>query len=327
MDLSVNSNFPVPETDLGRTRTATPATGRTPAYRRDGRGDTLASVFGQDLDRGSQTEEHATVGTGEHTERDIEPALPVTTGGAPEPAEAPHPYHDVPGPSPVVSQPTPVLTESLPPLEAVASGPHPPHAFERVTSFMIAALLDAAAQTLEWMGLTRLRRLPGALALFGILFFFFGLPQGWVEAGFGGRVFELADWGPAVALRALVVQFSATFAVRLVLARPRVRRARTEVPSQTRRRLIERADELLAAPVSNAQELKFWVEQHDIWLREATADIAESHSKAAAEGLQAVTPDDEPVLFHHAHDPVHNGWLNLLAHRIEFLNRLTDDDG
>jgi hypothetical protein len=35
---------------------------------------------------------------------------------------------------------------------------------------------------------------------------------------------------------------------------------------------------------------------------------------------------DKPVQFRHAYNPVHNGWLNLLGRRIDFLRTLSDRD-
>jgi hypothetical protein len=113
--------------------------------------------------------------------------------------------------------------------------------------------------------------------------------------------------------------------MRLVLARPRIRMARITVPSQTRKRLIERADELLATPVQSKQDLQYWIDQHDAWLHQAILDLGESYSKSAADQLGSVTMH-KAVRFRHAYNPVHDGWLNLLAHRIEYLRGLTDRD-
>jgi hypothetical protein len=231
-------------------------------------------------------------------------------------------------PEPPSAPPSPPRTRDAAyraPADDAADRARPPSVGERAAAFALAVLLDAASQTLEWLGLTRPRRLPFSLACFGLLFFLVGLPPDWMDAPFGGRVMELGDWDAGTAVRAFMVQFAATFAMRLVLARPRVRGARDDAPSQTRRRLIEQGDELLAEPVRSAPELQAWIERHDAWLRLAMIELAESHSAAVADRLRSATTD-EPVHFRHAFNAVHDGWLDLLARRIEYLGTLTDRD-
>jgi hypothetical protein len=210
------------------------------------------------------------------------------------------------------------LTEALPSVR-------PPGAFDRAVIFLLACVLDAITQTIEWMGFTRLRRLPLSLAVFCTIFFFLGLPRGWVDDPFGGRVLELGHWSAPIAWRAFWVQLTATFALRIVLARPRLQQAGSLLPSQVRGRLIEHADELLASNVLSAEELLYWIEQHDAWLRRALAELTACHSKDVADRLRAVATD-KPVQFRHAYNPVHNGWLNLLGRRIDFLRTLSDRD-
>jgi hypothetical protein len=330
MDHSFQINSPsrIPDAVRGRGRGRAPRRephGK-PSFRRPTCSDTFGVTLGQDLDGGARrplAEEQATIGTSEHTRRDGE----RSPSAHDDEADASPQHHDY-GPSPAPPPPVSAVGRDSRPqvrLRETPPAPRPARGIERAVAFAAAILLDAASQTLEWMGLTRLRRLPGALACFGALFYFLGLPKGWTDAPFGGRVFELADWGPHTALRAFLVQLAATFAMRLVLALPRMRHAHGEVPSQTRRRLIERADELLASPIRDAHELQFWIEQHDAWLHQARVDLAESHSQDVADRLRSVATD-KPVQFRHAFNPVHDGWLNLLARRIEYLRGLTDKD-
>jgi hypothetical protein len=303
------------------------ATGATPSFLAPRRMDTLSVASGRDRTEGTRrkhAEERVTGGTVRQTGYVDTARAPAAEAAG---DEGRHAHRDgiEPPPAAPPSPPRTHDTAHRAPADDAVAHARAPGLVERAAAFALAVLLDAASQTLEWLGLTRPQRLPFSLACFGLLFFLLGLPPDWMDAPFGGRVMELGAWDTGTAGRAFMVQLAATFAMRLVLARPRVRAARDDAPSQTRRRLIEQGDELLAQPVTSAQELQAWVERHDAWLRRATLELAESHSAAAADRVRSASTD-EPVHFRHAFSAVHDGWLNLLARRIEYIGTLTDRD-
>ena len=188
-------------------------------------------------------------------------------------------------------------------------------------AFLFAVLLQAATGTVEALGFGHPLRLPAAMVVWLITFCFLGLPTVHLAHASWGEVIRYGNWGGAAWLAAMI-EVGGVFIFQLLRSGTMVSKAMKHVPQMGVQALIGRGEALYQAEVRTADELKAWMERVRAWTETCERELTESVSAQAADAFRR--PSVIQVYKHQQRfNDVHNGWLDLLAKRLDALRNLS----
>jgi len=222
--------------------------------------------------------------------------------------------------------PPPVPASHPPAIAAVAA---PPSGVEPLRAaswsdrfaFLFAVLLQAATGTVEALGFGHPLRLPAAIVVWLITFCFLGLPTVHLAHASWGEVIRYGNWGGAAWLAAML-EVGGVFLFQVLRSGNMVSKAMKHVPQMGVQALISRGDALYQSEVRTNDELKAWMERVRAWTELCERELTESVSAQAADAFRR--PSVIQVYKHRQRfNDVHNGWLDLLAKRLDALRSLS----
>lgn len=219
-------------------------------------------------------------------------------------------------PAPPVPEPTPTATTAAPTVEPLRA----PTWSDRF-AFLFAVLLQAATGTVEALGFGHPLRLPAALVVWLVTFCFLGLPTVHIAHASWGEVIRYGNWGGAAWLAALL-EVGGVFLYQVLRSGPMVSKAMKHVPQMGVQALLSRGDALYRAEIRSPEDLKSWMERVRAWTEMCERELTESVSAQAADAFRR--PSVIQVFKHRQRfNDVHNGWLDLLAKRLDALRSLS----
>ena len=212
--------------------------------------------------------------------------------------------------------PTPTATTVAPEPEPVR-----PSGWSDRFAFIFAVLLQAATGTVEALGVGHPLRLPAAIVVWLITLCFLGLPTVHLAHASWGEVIRYGNWSGAAWLAALI-EVGGVFIYQVLRSGSTVSKAMKHVPQMGVQSLLSRGDALYRAEVRTADELKAWMERVRAWTETCERELTESVSAQAADAFRR--PSVIQVYKHQQRfNDVHNGWLDLLAKRLDALRSLS----
>jgi hypothetical protein len=225
----------------------------------------------------------------------------------------------------------PALSREVVPTAAGPTAAHveePPPAKPEGTShwsdpfaFLFTVLLQSCIATLEALGFRHPLRIPAVLLIWGVTTAFLGLPI-WVLSDLTWEnVIKYGNWRHAAWLAA-VIEVSALFIFHVLFSGPRVAMARHRVPALGVATLISRGESLYWMRISSDIALKGWMERVRNWTALCERELTETLSSQDADAFRR--PTVIQVYKHQQrYNEVHNGWLDLLAKRLDVLRSIS----
>jgi len=188
-------------------------------------------------------------------------------------------------------------------------------------AFLFAIVLQAATGTVETLGFGHPLRLVFAIVVWLIILCFLGLPTVHLAQGTWAEFIRYGNWGGAAWLAA-IIEVGGVFLFQVLRSGPLVSKAMKHVPQMGVQALISRGDALYQAQVSSPEELKAWMARVRAWTELCERELTESVSPQAADAFRR--PSVIQVYKHQQRfNDVHNGWLDLLAKRLDALRHLS----
>ena len=188
-------------------------------------------------------------------------------------------------------------------------------------AFLMAILLQACGATIEALGFRHPLRIPAVLLVWGTTTLFLGLPTWVLSDPTLENIRRYGNWKRA-AWVAAVVEVGALFIFQVIFSGPRLARARKHVPLLGVATLISRGETLYWMRITNEVALKGWMERVKAWTSLCERELAETISPQEADAFRRPS-----VIQVHKHqqrfNEAHNGWLDLLAKRLDVLRGVT----
>ena len=187
-------------------------------------------------------------------------------------------------------------------------------------AFLVMVALQSSRATLEALGFGHPARIPIALVVWFVSTIFLGLPTVRLDEPTLQDILLYGNWTHA-AWVAAVVEVSGLFIFQVFFSGNVVARARRRVPALGVQAMLARGESLYWTEVKSAEELKDWMERVKAWTQECERELTETISAAAADGFRR--PSVIQVYKHRQRfNEAHNGWLDLLAKRLDALRIL-----
>lgn len=188
-------------------------------------------------------------------------------------------------------------------------------------AFLFAVLLQSCVGTLEALGFRHPLRIPAVLLVWAVTCAFLGLPTWVLDDLTWKNVVEFGNWRKAAWLAA-VLEVGGLFIFQVLFSGPRMANARRRVPLLGVETLISRGEALYWMRISSDVALKGWMERVKAWTALCERELSETISPAEADTFRR--PSVIQVYKHQQRfNETHNGWLDLLAKRLDALRGLT----
>ena len=189
------------------------------------------------------------------------------------------------------------------------------------TAFLVTVALQSSRATLEAVGFGHPARIPIALVVWLVTTVFLGLPNVNLDQPTWDEILRYGNWAHAGWVAA-IVEVSGLFIFQVLHAARLVSKARQRVPQLGVQALLAGGEALYWTEVKSAEELKDWMERVKAWTQESERVLTETISAAAADGFRR--PSVIQVYKHRQRfNDAHNGWLDLLAKRLDALRDLS----